>query len=69
VNDTNRAIESQAPKVGTEELEAMNPFAPAMLLSAFLSVTIGTLLYGRNPSHAINRILLAASNSILLGIY
>jgi PAS domain S-box-containing protein len=48
-------------EVGTEELKAMNPFAPAMLLCAFLSVTIGTLLYGRNPSHAINRILLAAS--------
>jgi len=37
------------------------PFAPAILLCAFLSITIGTLIYGRNPSHAINRILLAIS--------
>ena len=39
----------------------MIPFAPAILLSAFLSITIGTLIYGRNPSHAINRTLLAIS--------
>jgi PAS domain S-box-containing protein len=39
----------------------MMPFAPAILFSALLSVTIGTLIYGRNPSHAINRILLAIS--------
>ena len=39
----------------------MIPFAPAILLSAFLSMTIGTLIYGRNPSHAINRIFLAIS--------
>jgi PAS domain S-box-containing protein len=39
----------------------MMPFAPAILLCAFLSIAIGTLIYGRNPSHAINRILLAIS--------
>ena len=39
----------------------MISFAPAILLSAFLSITIGILLYGRNPSHPINRILLATS--------
>jgi PAS domain S-box-containing protein len=39
----------------------MMPFAPAILLSAFLSISIGTLIYGRNPSHPINRILLAIS--------
>ncbi|MGA2240016.1 MAG: ATP-binding protein [Candidatus Bathyarchaeia archaeon] len=39
----------------------MISFAPAILLSAFFSLTIGILIYGRNPSHAINRIFLAIS--------
>ena len=36
----------------------MIPFAAVVLLSAFFSIIAGILLYGRSPSHPINRILM-----------
>jgi PAS domain S-box-containing protein len=42
-------------------LRGMIPLAPASLLVAFCSIVIGILLYGKDPTHVINRIVLLLS--------